>query len=220
MTCIIVLGTHRTGTSLTSGILHHLGVNMGDNMKGPHPSNPSGHFEDMDFLLLNDEVVGNWKDPYTGDPTAEQMERYKAHIRSRIGKGFWGIKDPRLCITVKHFFHYMVESLGVKTKIIYPHRLLMASSKSLKRVHPMTLDEAVDIQITYLEELDKWRYGDNAKIKEGLDIWFDTIIRNPVEVIYKVVEYIEIEPTEKQIQAAINLVNPDYVHYGEENEDA
>ena len=50
---VVVLGMHRSGTSMTSAILEKLGINMGDETLGPLETNPIGHFEDRMFLELN-----------------------------------------------------------------------------------------------------------------------------------------------------------------------
>ncbi|MCD6476962.1 MAG: sulfotransferase, partial [Candidatus Aenigmarchaeota archaeon] len=42
---IIVLGMHRSGTSMTAGVLHRLGVNMGKNLMKGNWANPLGYFE-------------------------------------------------------------------------------------------------------------------------------------------------------------------------------
>jgi len=62
---VVVLGMHRNGTSMTSGILSKLGIDMGRELIGKKVSNPLGHFEDKDFLDLNIKILkeaggGSW----------------------------------------------------------------------------------------------------------------------------------------------------------------
>jgi hypothetical protein len=61
---IIILGMHRSGTSMVAGLLAKMGINMGDDLLGRSPSNPFGHFEDWDFVNLNDSILskakGSW----------------------------------------------------------------------------------------------------------------------------------------------------------------
>ena len=63
----VVLGMHRSGTSLTAGGLEKIGIDMGDNQLGANQWNPLGHFENVDFVGLNDRILntagGNWLDP-------------------------------------------------------------------------------------------------------------------------------------------------------------
>ncbi len=77
---IIVLGMHKSGTSLVAGALKKAGVNMGDNLLGRHWSNPLGHFEDMDFFRLNRkilrEVGGGWDNPPSLDKVLSLKEKF------------------------------------------------------------------------------------------------------------------------------------------------
>src|SRR5262249_48993939 len=48
----LVLGVHGSGTSAIAGVLHRLGVSMGDRLVGPTRHNPRGHNENADFPAL------------------------------------------------------------------------------------------------------------------------------------------------------------------------
>lgn len=51
MTCVLVVGTPRSGTSCIAGVLHHLGVRMTlKEYPEPHAMNPKGFFEDREML--------------------------------------------------------------------------------------------------------------------------------------------------------------------------
>ena len=50
---IIVLGMHRSGTSLIAGVLHEMGVNMGSNLMKADEYNPKGYFEDIEIYKFN-----------------------------------------------------------------------------------------------------------------------------------------------------------------------
>jgi len=64
---VIVLGMHRSGTSMVSGVLNILGVDIGKDLLGNHWSNPLGHFENNDFRNLNTQILkeagGDWLNP-------------------------------------------------------------------------------------------------------------------------------------------------------------
>src|SRR3954469_636656 len=60
---VIVLGMHRSGTSLCSHVLSALGVDMTDKVAGPghaHPApdNPKGHWERWEIVDLHDRILG------------------------------------------------------------------------------------------------------------------------------------------------------------------
>ena len=60
----VILGCHRSASSLVAKALHEAGVHMGDDLLSGLPDNPEGHFEDMDFLKKNVEILGGniWDD--------------------------------------------------------------------------------------------------------------------------------------------------------------
>ena len=49
---IVVLGTARSGTSLTAGVIAALGFDPGAELIPPDATNPKGHFEDLPLWKL------------------------------------------------------------------------------------------------------------------------------------------------------------------------
>ena len=121
MTTIVVLGFHRAGTSLVASMLSALGVDMGQNMLGHHPSQPLGHWEDLDFVRMNNSILadhgGTWDDPPDVDwrklrPELLMLLKMKEH--PELGGGeprsegqMWGFKDPRTCLTAACYHQYL-----------------------------------------------------------------------------------------------------------------
>jgi hypothetical protein len=65
---VLVLGSHRSGSSITTKVLQLLGLNLGNNLVGADPnSNPLGHFEEISVLEFNEKILlaceTNWMDP-------------------------------------------------------------------------------------------------------------------------------------------------------------
>jgi hypothetical protein len=89
---IVVVGPGRCGTSCVAGVLHHLGVFMGSRLAPANASNPSGHWEDCDFLELNvaflEHIIGR----------AEWAQGVRQVVERRTALQIpWGWKDPRTC---------------------------------------------------------------------------------------------------------------------------
>ena len=59
-TCILVLGTPRSGTSCVAGILHHLGVVMGEQFLEADDWNPAGYFQDVEFETFLELIDPFW----------------------------------------------------------------------------------------------------------------------------------------------------------------
>lgn len=104
MKVFLVVGMHRSATSLVARGLHNSGVHMGDNLIGAMPSNPHGHFEDRRAVLINDRILtdagGKWNHP----PSHERIMQsdtslLEEYVEARSTEDMWGVKDPRLCLT-------------------------------------------------------------------------------------------------------------------------
>lgn len=114
MSSIIVLGMHRSGTSLVTSIIQQLGIHIGDRLLGTHPSQPKGHFEDIDFYELNMDILkvagGNWMNPPSEQRILAQRT-FKERIaflllrKSRHKKFCW--KDPRTCLTIPLYLPHL-----------------------------------------------------------------------------------------------------------------
>jgi len=101
---IIILGMHRTGTSLLARYLAESGVFMGYRLLEKHTTNPAGHFEDKDFLSFHQDLLkANNIDhkviePISWDISPEFRIRAQQIIEERNQYPVWGWKDPRTCL--------------------------------------------------------------------------------------------------------------------------
>ncbi len=100
---LIVLGMHRSGTSLAASLLESAGLDVGQRLLGANASNPRGHFEDEDFVELEQAVLrelGLNPDGWVTTTPAAVPAALAAHARAlierkqRAGRP-WGWKDPR-----------------------------------------------------------------------------------------------------------------------------
>lgn len=104
MKVFLVVGMHRSATSLAAKGLHESGVHMGDNLIGAMPSNPHGHFEDRRAVLINDRILkdagGYWNHPPEHDRIMQaDTTLLEEYVETRKDRDMWGVKDPRLCLT-------------------------------------------------------------------------------------------------------------------------
>jgi hypothetical protein len=107
---LIITGMHRSGTSLLAGFFHRSGIHLGDELMGAKPSNPYGHFEDVEILEFHTAILQRdfghslwvpmprkaWVLPAL---TAADRARAEALVAHRKGKArAWGWKEPRTCL--------------------------------------------------------------------------------------------------------------------------
>lgn len=106
---IVVLGMHRSGTSLVTQALSVLGVNLGNRlMQAAADNNARGFFEDVDLHNLNVEMLqaqdSDWHrlaQPRThagdGRQTRDYLPRAKAILAAKIATApVFAFKDPRV----------------------------------------------------------------------------------------------------------------------------
>jgi hypothetical protein len=102
---LIVVGFHRSGTSLMTQLLHRAGLFIGDDLLGAMPSNRFGHFEDREVLELHREILDDNGQGWQVDrPTllaisAEHWDRMRQFTQKReAAHRLWGFKDPRVSL--------------------------------------------------------------------------------------------------------------------------
>jgi len=120
--CVVILGMHRSGTSMLAHILIKLGVDMGGdkNMLQPDSGNPLGYFEDKRFLNLNKKIIGlaggQWFMPVDRKALFPIFNKYKRKIEKLIdlryaeADEYWGWKDPRNCLTAWMYHQFLSEN--------------------------------------------------------------------------------------------------------------
>jgi len=108
---LICLGMHRSGTSLISNWLHDCNLNIGDRLLGRNHTNKKGHFEDLDFHSLHEEILQYNNITPNGLIPPFQIsinEYYYKKLISLINfknslHDQWGWKEPRTCLFVDHY---------------------------------------------------------------------------------------------------------------------
>ena len=104
---VVVLGMHRSGTSLLARFLITLGVNFGDDFYPAGSDNPKGFWEDNEILNLNEELLNEIESAYDlpGFFDIQKLDfynfrNYETRAIDLLRKKFhnspiWGFKDPR-----------------------------------------------------------------------------------------------------------------------------
>ena len=140
---LVLTGMHRSGTSLIARFLKMSGVDMGEVLLGEDPSNPYGHFEDMEILNFHLRVLGR---EFQGEqqwvprpPRITEDDRCvaTAFIARRRGKGHpWGWKEPRTCLFLNFWAELLPEA---KFLFVFRHPWLVVNS--LARRHSVSTND-------------------------------------------------------------------------------
>lgn len=162
-TGFMVLGMHRSGTSMLSGLLvEGFGYNPGAPLIQPAFDNEKGFFELIPAVLQNDEFMYDQKVNW-----AANVGKYDANLaieNTRAGKintekldkaikvlndpenSPWLQKDPRMCITMRTWLPF----LNSKPAVIFTYRNPLEVAMSLhKREQGFTLTRGMRLWIMY-----------------------------------------------------------------------
>lgn len=151
----IVLGMHRSGTSLVASILHEMGVNMGESCDWKAPDNPNGFYEDREIVFFNEKILkyagGSWDNPPDKNKIRELKDnkdlsdKIKSIIQTRNDRHtLWGWKDPRTILTFNLYKAYLPDY-----RFICVYRDLYTIAESLHIRNKMTLSSAMNLAIQY-----------------------------------------------------------------------
>jgi hypothetical protein len=208
MTCVLVLGRGRSGTSCISNILHEMGVNMGDRLKPSNVNNRKGFFEDLDFLELQMKMT-DWRSPNVNQLDEHLMEEYINLIKQKEKQKLWGVKDPLLCF----FFPIFNKICSSEILVINVNRNIIHSANSLVsrsyRWHETStiipFNEALHICKIYDEAKNK-----NLSVFKGkvLNLDFENLQKNTEQSIHELSCFLNLPINDK----VLSVANPLLVH--------
>jgi len=102
---LLVLGSHRCGTSMLAGLLALHGAFMGQTLP-PGKNNPKGYWENIGINEVNENMLAHlrvsWDWPFILPPGWQKRLAFFAPLQARACAPFqeqtlWAVKDPRLC---------------------------------------------------------------------------------------------------------------------------
>jgi hypothetical protein len=145
---VVVLGMHRSGTSLVGNIVQLMGVDLGANLIAPDPNNQAGYFEHAGIVQLHEELLEVIDRRWTGPkgtldypdswwlwPKVQLIvERLKevTKLETAERKGIWGFKDPRTSRLIP-LWNRIFDDLGFEPYYILAVRDPIAVAQSIQK---------------------------------------------------------------------------------------
>jgi hypothetical protein len=221
---VMVLGMHRSGTSLCSHVLSALGLDMTDNMgapgrDGPSTDNPLGHWERWEIVEFHDRIlrffnrgflspghdfafpVAWWADPRV----AEVRREITAFLEQRMGSGYFGFKDPRT-VRLMPMWYQIVNELKLAPKIIFCLRSPARVARSLNERDGFSLDTGEYRWFSYT--VDFFRY---TKAAEICTIEYESWFEDPGLNLAKLRNFLDLP--EARTEFDLDLAISDLVHH-------
>ncbi|MDM8564352.1 glycosyltransferase [Candidatus Halobeggiatoa sp. HSG11] len=175
---IIVLGMHRSGTSMVARLLNMMGAYFSpdDVAMQASKANPKGHWEREDIRILNDDILQSlgisWDNINDFEPsllTETICEEFAPRIQKIIfnldSHRPWMIKDPRLCLLLPVWEQVLEVPI-----CIHVYRNPIQVAQSLKtREKILSVNEGATLNNTFLAD-----YSNNAidfPVVLGMALW-------------------------------------------------
>jgi hypothetical protein len=208
---VLVLGMHRSGTSLCSHILSALGVDMADEI-GADAMNARGHWERWEIVEFHDRILSLFNRDYFGhfhdfplpvawwaDPRVAEIRRQiTAFLEARMRDGYFGFKDPRT-VRLMPVWHQIFNALKLAPRIVLCLRNPAQVARSLHARNG--LDPANGEYRWLVHMSDFFRYASNFDYcTVEYEEWFD----NPAATIEKLQKFIDLPW--QQSEADLSLV--------------
>ena len=224
--CVMVIGVQRSGTSCVAGVLHRLGVNMGEGyFQQGDKNNQKGYWEDRRWQKINKDISGNYpaglyydvRQPKSIGP--KQLARYKALIDECKDQPIWGFKNTRSCFTAQFFWPFLEDvrlvvtqrdpehsARSIKEHSRVSHRGRLAMTIQEARVHTEVFRAALQ------QRLQAFKGPVHTVNYRRL------IATNKIEEVQALADFcfegLDITPTEAQFKAARKSLYERMDHYG------
>lgn len=168
--------------------MHHLGINMGDELVAARDFNPKGLFENVQFMRLNNQILqkadGSWHNP----PKREQIKAVKfspltvqSFLKKQV-KPIWGLKDPRTLLTFEFLYPYFQE-ISADITYIFVHRAYQSSVKSLAHRDHISDKRADKILSQYSDNFNYFRHHFGIQENQIIDVHFEDVVKDPTTFV-------------------------------------
>jgi glycosyltransferase involved in cell wall biosynthesis len=216
---IIILGMHRSGTSVVARLLNMMGAYFApERVELPlTTANPKGYWERRDVINLNEDILTalgiTWDNIHqfkSADMTSDIQTRFESYAREIIlgldANRPWMLKDPRLCLLLPFW-----QPLFEIPVCVYVHRSPLQVAQSLKKREGFPLM----LSIALWEKYNLQGLANSADMPRIL-VSHEEIMKNPVVTVNKLYQdliYCEVQglrlPSDKEIQA---FIDPNLFH--------
>lgn len=213
-----VIGLHSSGSSCLAGVLAKLGLHMGNSFSGQYGSNPNSQdklcgFEPVGLVQLLEDAFPypatdiKFKSEGAVDKWEQKLKKWieEKKVEALDLGTIAGAKYPTLCFIGPQ----LLKVCGSNLKPIYIDRDLVKSNKSLvaRDSNRLTPNTIIRCQ-AFLQKGKEWL----RERVEGLTIDYEKLLTSPQIEIRRIIDYLEIKPTSKQIAEAIAWVEPKHNH--------
>ena len=163
---VMILGMHRSGTSMLSGLVFKMGFQIGDLVMEATNDNPRGYFENLDVVYQNDWFFAMQNGNYSSNSyryeaikgVTDYLNNKDDILCCKHGKKAlsffnnatnypWMMKDPRLCITIRTWLPLL--NFIPAVLFTYRHPLDVALSMHKRDPHLISISKGLRLWYVY-----------------------------------------------------------------------
>ncbi len=220
---IVLLGMHRSGTSVLANVLSELGVSFGDRLIPGRADNERGFWEHAGIVAAHEDILtlldrawpgGKVSLPYpdgwwTGPDVAAVGARLRTILREEVaaagGRPF-GFKDPRIC-RLMPLWTAILNDLGLTMEPVLGLRHPLAVCRSLEKRDDLSPAQARLLWAQHtLEPL-----GDLGRMPPT--VVFDDLVERPETVIAELSTALGLNASAEAVARARAVVADDLRHH-------
>lgn len=194
---VVVLGMHRSGTSVITRSLEACSVFLGDKLISGEKDNEKGFFEDAEINRLNEQFLaqlgGTWCSiflaPADESLISEYIEKNLTVLSSRFSSNpLWAIKEPRIT-RLPFLWDRVLQALDSDVKYILANRHPFSVADSLKKRNELPRLHALVIWMIHQA------LGMSTLVKYGgLVVDYDIFMDNPAHELQRISNFIGAAP--------------------------
>ena len=221
---VIVLGLARSGTSVVSGIVSILGVEMSGS-KTPLPVVPKGSYEDPKFSGLIEKILRkalSWETSvywegielsYSRNKILGQKNNFNEQIKDIIlqreqNNTIWGWKYPATHLAIDLFLPYLVNPHFIicfrdPLKIAQSSQEFFTLMKISKKISLFQMLKVINFHNKVI-----LRFLEKHPELPRIFVAFEDVIENPIEETERMADFLGLELTEKKKEKIKEFVIP------------
>lgn len=207
---VLVLGMHRSGTSVLARGLRVLGVALGEDLLPAHPCNPKGFFEDAGLYAFNKALLCRlgltWQSPQ--GPEAGDLRRLALgpsgvaalellHVKSRAGTVL-GLKDPRLSRLLP-FWRPVLAASGLRTHCVISLRHPESVAHSLRQRNGLDAENGQALWLAHMLDVLEGSAGLPRLLAD-----YDLLLREPERQIRRLAHFLGLPPDARELALFAN----------------
>lgn len=218
---VLVVGMHRSGTSLVARGLHAMGANLGSRIDtAPHPANPHGHWEHADVWQAQERLLIRFGREWHSSPgplparwlewpdARATIDRFVAIAAEELAAhGHWLVKDPRSSLLIP-LWREVARRAGVELRILWIVRPAEDVAASLFSRNGMPSELAVKIWNIHQRSIDRDVAGLAVQT-----VHHDDVLREPLVAFTAMGTLCGISDAADRASAAAAFVDPRLWHH-------